>query len=437
MKKTFRNITGTFDILPEKYQADGTEIASSAAWQAVEATIREVMARFHAQEIRTPILEPTELIARGVGMLTDIVSKEMFAFERGDTHYVLRPELTAPVMRAYLQHHLDQRGGVQKLYYIGPCFRAERPQKGRYRQFHQFGGEVIGSEDPRADAEIIAMMMAVYRAFGLTEMTLRLNTLGDEGSRPRYREALQAYFRPYAADLSETSRRRLETNPLRILDTKDERERRLLAGAPRLLDYVDEASRAHYEALKGLLGDLGIPFVEDPFLVRGLDYYTRTAFELESPHLGAQSALGGGGRYDLLARELGSKKPVPAVGFAAGIERLFMALAAQGVAMPEAAPPPDVFLVALGDEAARWTFAEAQRLRDEGLRTALDLRGRSMKAQMREANRQGAPYTVIVGKDELERRQAVVKEMATGEQTEIPFGDLARTLRDKTGIGAS
>jgi histidyl-tRNA synthetase len=437
VKKTFRNITGTFDILPEKYQADGTEIASSAAWQAVEATIREVMARFHAQEIRTPILEPTELIARGVGMLTDIVSKEMFAFERGDTHYVLRPELTAPVMRAYLQHHLDQRGGVQKLYYIGPCFRAERPQKGRYRQFHQFGGEVIGSEDPRADAEIIAMMMAVYRAFGLTEMTLRLNTLGDEGSRPRYREALQAYFRPYAADLSETSRRRLETNPLRILDTKDERERRLLAGAPRLLDYVDEASRAHYEALKGLLGDLGIPFVEDPFLVRGLDYYTRTAFELESPHLGAQSALGGGGRYDLLARELGSKKPVPAVGFAAGIERLFMALAAQGVAMPEAAPPPDVFLVALGDEAARWTFAEAQRLRDEGLRTALDLRGRSMKAQMREANRQGAPYTVIVGKDELERRQAVVKEMATGEQTEIPFGDLARTLRDKTGIGAS
>ncbi len=437
MKKTFRNITGTFDILPEKYRADGTEIASSAAWQAVEAVIREVMARFHAQEIRTPILEPTELIARGVGLLTDIVSKEMFAFERGDTHYVLRPELTAPVMRAYLQHHLDQRGGVQKLYYIGPCFRAERPQKGRYRQFHQFGGEVIGSEDPRADAEVIAMMTAVYRAFGLTEMTLRLNTLGDEGSRPRYREALQAYFRPYAADLSETSRRRLETNPLRILDTKDERERRLLAEAPRLIEYVDEESRAHYETLKGLLGDLGIPFLEDPFLVRGLDYYTRTAFELESPHLGAQSALGGGGRYDLLARELGSKKPVPAVGFAAGIERLFMALAAQGVTMPEAAPPPDVFLVALGDEAARWAFAEAQRLRDEGLRTALDLRGRSMKAQMREANRQGAPFTLIVGKDELERRQAVVKEMASGEQSEVPFEDLIRILRDKIAAGAS
>ena len=437
MKKTFRNITGTFDILPEKYQADGTEVASSAAWQAVEATIREVMARFHAHEIRTPILEPTELIARGVGMLTDIVSKEMFAFERGDTHYVLRPEVTAPVMRAYLQHHLDQRGGVQKLYYIGPCFRAERPQKGRFRQFHQFGGEVIGTEDPRADAEVIAMMMAVYRAFGLREMTLRLNTLGDEGSRPRYREALQAYFRPYEADLSETSRRRLETNPLRILDTKDERERRLLAEAPRLIDYVDEESRAHYEAVKGLLGDLGIPFVEDPFLVRGLDYYTRTAFELESPHLGAQSALGGGGRYDLLARELGSKKPVPAVGFAAGIERLFMALAAQGVAMPEAGPPPDVFLVALGDEAARWVFAEAQRLRDAGLRTALDLRGRSMKAQMREANRQGAPFTVIVGQDEMERRRAVVKEMAGGEQAEIPFEELASVLRDKIAAGAS
>ncbi|GIV59833.1 histidine--tRNA ligase [Rhodocaloribacter litoris] len=428
MKTTFQNITGTFDILPDTYDADGTAVPSAAAWQHVEATVRDVMARFHAQEIRTPILEPTELVARGVGMLTDIVSKEMFAFERGDVHYVLRPEVTAPVMRAYLQHRLDQRGGVQRLYYIGPCFRAERPQKGRYRQFHQFGAELIGAEDARADAEVIALMLAVYRAFGLEAVTLRLNTLGDAGSRPRYKEALQAYFAPYTADLSETSRRRLQTNPLRLLDTKDEKERRLLDGAPVLLDFIDPESRAHYETLKGLLDDLGIAYVEDPFLVRGLDYYTRTAFELESPDLGAQSALAGGGRYDLLACELGSDEPVPAVGFAAGIERLFIALAAQGTALPGPAPP-DAFLVALGDEAARYVFRLAQELRAAGLRVAFDLKGRSMKAQMREANRQNAPYTVIIGQDELAARRAQVKAMDTGMQAGVAFDDLAAYLK--------
>lgn len=269
MKKSFKNITGTFDILPEASQND---VASSAGWRYAESVVRDVMARFNAAEIRTPILEPTELIARGVGMLTDIVSKEMFAFERGDTHYVLRPEVTAPVMRAYLQHRLDQKGGVQKLFYIGPCFRAERPQKGRYRQFHQFGVEVIGTSDARADAEVIVMMMAVYRAFGLEATSLHINSLGDEESRPRYKEALKAFFSTHLGDLSETSRQRLDANPLRILDTKDPDERRLLEDAPRLLDYIDDDSRRHYDEVKGLLADSGIAFREDPFLVRGLDY---------------------------------------------------------------------------------------------------------------------------------------------------------------------
>lgn len=401
----------------------------TAAWQHVEATIRDVLARFNFSEVRTPILEPTELIARGIGQLTDIVSKEMFAFTRGDTNYVMRPEITAPVMRAYLQHHLDQRGGVQKLYYIGPCFRAEEPQKGRYRQFHQFGVEVIGSDDARADAETIAVMMAVYKAFGLTNTTLRLNTLGDAESRPRYKAALQAYFEPYRQDLSETSRTRLDTNPLRILDTKDERERTLLADAPHLIDFVDADSWAHYEEVKQLLTDLGLVFVEDPFLVRGLDYYSRTAFELESPDLGAQSALGGGGRYDLLSVEVGSKKPVPAVGFASGMERLFLALEANEVTLP-GIPSPDVFLVALGDRARRRVFRTAQELRDAGFKVALDLRGRSMKAQMREANRQNAPFTIIVGDNELDQAQAPVKNMETGEQTEVAFADLRNYLRD-------
>lgn len=428
MKTSFQNIKGTFDILPEETVSDGTTIAGTEAWLFVESTIREVMGRFNFQEIRTPILEPTELIARGVGQLTDIVSKEMFAFERGDTHYVLRPEVTAPVMRAYLQHHLGQKGGVQKLFYIGPCFRAERPQKGRYRQFHQFGCEVIGSGDVRADAEVIALMTAIYRAFGIVDTKLRLNTLGDEQSRPRYREALRAYLAPYVNELSPTSRQRLEANPLRILDTKDEKERRLLEGAPILIEYIDEASRAQYEELKALLSDLDIRYEEDPFLVRGLDYYTRTAFELESAHVGAQSALAGGGRYDLLAQEIGSKEPVPSVGFAAGMERLFLALAAEGTPLPQP-KAPDVFLVALGDEAVRWTFSEAQRLREAGLRVAYDLKGRSMKAQMREANRQNAPVTVIVGKDELASERAQVKIMASGEQVEIAIQDLIAYLK--------
>lgn len=429
MNTDYQNIKGTFDILPDAQDGSDAVIPGSAVWQHVETVIREVMARYNMLEIRTPILEPTPLIARGVGQLTDIVAKEMFAFERGDTQYVLRPEVTAPVMRAYLQHHLDQRGGVQKLFYIGPCFRAESPQKGRYRQFHQFGCEIIGSPDPRADAETIALMMDVYAAFGITGLRLRLNTLGDEQSRPRYKEALQTYFAPHADQLSEASRQRLQTNPLRILDTKDERERTLLDDAPLLIDFVDDASRAFYEEVKGLLDVLGIAYEEDPYLVRGLDYYTHTAFEIESDNLGAQSALGGGGRYDLLSREIGSKRPVPAVGFAAGIERLLLELAARDAALPGILAP-DVFLVALGDDAAQWVFATARALRETGLRVALDLKGRSMKAQMREANRQNAPYTVIVGKDELAAQKVQVKHMATGEQVEIAFEQLADYLKE-------
>jgi histidyl-tRNA synthetase len=428
VSNSFRNIKGTFDVLPFDSDGSGSHVPGTAAWQFVEATIRVVMSRFSMEEIRTPILEPTELIARGVGELTDIVSKEMFAFQREDTHYVLRPEITAPVMRAYLQHHLDQRGGAQRLYYIGPCFRAEQPQKGRYRQFHQFGCEVIGTPDARADAEVIACMMAVYEAFGMENMTLRINSLGDENSRPRYKEALQAYFAPHAASLSETSRERLANNPLRILDTKDQNERRLLAEAPVLLDYIDAESRAHYEAVKGLLQDLGIRFVEDPYLVRGLDYYTRTAFELESGDLGAQSALVGGGRYDLLAQEIGSKQPVPGVGFAAGMERLFLALTEQGADLPQA-PRPDVFLVALDDASARWAFSEAQALRRSGLCVSFDLKGRSLKAQMREANRRNARYAVIVGTNELAAQQAQVKDLSEGDQVEVAFTELQRHLR--------
>ncbi len=428
MKVAFQNIEGTFDILPGGGSSSGSSDAGSEVWYAVETTIRAVMRRFNFGEIRTPILEPTPLIARGIGGQTDIVSKEMFAFERETTQYVLRPEITAPVMRAYLQHHLDQRGGVQKLFYIGPCFRAERPQKGRFRQFHQFGCEVIGSEDARADAETIAVMMEIYRAFGISDTRLRINSLGDDESRPRYREALRNYFEPFKNELTPTSLRRLETNPLRILDTKEQKERRLLADAPLLSAFIDGESREHYEEVKRLLDAIGIAYEEDPFLVRGLDYYGRTAFELESPNLGAQSALAGGGRYDGLAVELGSEAAVPAVGFAAGIERLLLAVQAQGEQVMEP-PVPDVFLVAVSEVATSWVFAETQKLRRSGLRAAFDVKGRSRKAQMREANRQGAPYTVLVGEDELASSVATVKKMSGESATEqVPFGELAAYL---------
>ena len=298
----------------------------------------------------------------------------MFVVDRGSDQYVLRPEATASVMRAWLQHRLEQRGGVQRLYYIGPCFRAERPQKGRHRQFHQFGCEIIGSDDPRADAEAIALMLAVYDAFGVTGSRLRINTLGLPEERQRYAQALRAWMEPHRDALSETGRRRLDKNPLRLLDAKDERERALLRDAPMLIDFTGEQTRNRHENVKQCLDQAGIDFVEDGMLVRGLDYYMHTAFELESPDLGAQSALAGGGRYDLLGAALGSPRPSPGTGFAAGMERLFLVLDAQGLSVPEA-PPPEVFLVALGSEAQQWAFREAQRLRRQGLSASFDLKG--------------------------------------------------------------
>jgi len=428
---SFQNIRGTFDILPDAYTDDGgTRIASSAEWRHVEATVRDVMRRHNFEEIRTPILEPTELVARGVGESTDIVQKEMFAFERKDTQYVLRPEITAPVVRSFLQHHLDQRGGVQKLFYLGPCFRAEKPQKGRYRQFHQFGIEILGADEARADAETIAVLMAICEALGLSDLKLRLNTLGTPERRDEYVEALRGYLEPYADELSDTSRRRLERNPLRILDTKVEHEQKLLRDAPQLIDFVGNESLAHYDEVKGLLSDLGLEYEEDPHLVRGLDYYTETTFELEHPGLGAQSALAGGGRYDRLAEVLGSDAPVPAVGFAAGMERVFLALDAANVDLP-GTPTPDVFIAALGEEAERWVFRTSQELRATGLHVAHDLKGRSLKAQMKEANRQNAPYAMIIGGNELEAEAATVKEMESGAQEEVPFADLPEHLASR------
>ena len=428
----FQSIRGTFDVLPEAHTAGGSVVAGSAAWRHVEATIRGVMARYAFSEIRTPVLEPVELVARGVGGTTDIVTKEMFTVERSKETYVLRPEVTAPVMRSVLEHSLLGQASPQRLYYVGPCFRAERPQKGRFRQFHQFGTETVGTDDARADAETVACLRAVYDAFGITGTRLRLNTLGDAADRPRYRDALREHLAPHADALSETSRGRLDANPLRILDTKDPAERALLDGAPRLPDFVGPAAADHYAEVRALLDALGVPYVEDWGLVRGLDYYTRTVFELEHDALGAQSALGAGGRYDGLAQLVGSKQPVPAVGFAAGIERLFLALDAQGAALPEA-PRPDAFVVSLGEAAARASLGLAEALRQAGLSTEVALGGRSVKAQMKAADRSGARFALVVGDDEMAAGTVSVRDLAASEQTEVPRDGIAEALRARLG----
>ncbi|HEX9953535.1 MAG TPA: histidine--tRNA ligase [Rubricoccaceae bacterium] len=425
----FQSIRGTFDVLPDAYENGGSAVAGSAAWRHVEATVRGVMARYAFEEIRTPVLEPVDLVARGVGATTDIVSKEMFTVERTRETYVLRPEVTAPTMRAVLQHGLLGQKSPQRLFYIGPCFRAERPQKGRFRQFHQFGTELLGTSDARADAETIACMRAVYTAFGVTGTRLRLNTLGDAADRPRYRDALREYLAPHAAGLSHASRTRLDANPLRILDTKDPAERALLDAAPRLPDFVGPEAADHYAEVKALLDLLGVPYVEDPALVRGLDYYTRTVFELESDALGAQSALGAGGRYDGLAELVGSKAPVPAVGFAAGIERLFLALAAQGVTLPEA-ERPDVFVIATGSAEGRAAVRLAQRLRDDEVCVDTALVNLSVKAQMKAADRSGARFAVFVEGNDLSDGPVTVRDLVASQQESVPLASLAAYLLD-------
>jgi histidyl-tRNA synthetase len=395
---------GMVDILPDEVRK----------WQFLENLIREEARIFNFEEIRTPIMEQTELIVRGLGQLTDIVSKEIFSFSRGEDNYVLRPELTAPVVRSYVENHLDQRGGSQKLYYIGPMFRAERPQKGRQRQFHQFGLEVLGSNDAVADVEVIAFMIHIYNKIGIKNTTLKLNSIGDPESREKYKEALKAYLKPNFEKLSDLSKKRYEKNPLRILDSKEEEDQPFIKDAPVITDYLNEDSLAHYAKVKEYLTDLNIEFEEDPYLVRGMDYYTQTAFELISPDLGAQDALAGGGRYDLLVEEIGGQ-PTPAVGFAAGMERLLIACEELGIELGTE-KKVDIYIVTLGDAARKWGLSQLSKLREKGVSATMDYMGRSMKAQMKDANRENAQYTIIVGENELNEGKFTFRNMKESEE---------------------
>ncbi|GAB4217100.1 MAG: histidine--tRNA ligase [Synechococcales cyanobacterium] len=413
-------VKGTRDILvPEIH-----------LWQQIEATARRILVQACYQEIRTPILEVTDLFVRGIGSATDVVGKEMFSFTtRGEQEVSLRPENTAGVMRAYIQHGLHSLGDVQRLWYCGPMFRYERPQAGRQRQFHQLGVEVLGSPDPRADAEVIALAMELLQTLGLGELTLLINSLGIPSDRLAYRQGLIDYLTPYVAELDADSQTRLHRNPLRILDSKDPRTREIVAGAPTLLSHLSPESRHHFETVKDHLLGLGIPFQIDPKLVRGLDYYTHTAFEIQAPNdLGSQNTVCGGGRYDGLAQELGGQS-TPAVGWALGMERLVLLLHKQ---MGDPVPPaPTVYVVAKGEGTATYSLRVAQTLRKEGIPTDLDLSGSAFNKQFKRASRRGATWAVIIGDEEVTQDQVQLKNLQTSEQITLSPITLADYLKEK------
>lgn len=408
---------GTKDILPD----------TVGAWTYVENVIRNLCARYGYHEIRTPIFEHTELFQRGIGDGTDVVDKEMYTFtDRGDRSLTLRPENTASAVRAYLQNKLYADGGLQKLFYIGSMFRYDRPQAGRMREFHQFGVEAIGGDSPTVDAEAILLAYDVLTALGLTGLTLKLNSVGCPNCRPVYRERLQAYFKEHLSVLCHDCQDRYTRSPLRILDCKVDAQKPFMAGAPAITDCLCEECAEHFEAVQSHLTNAGAVYELDPHLVRGLDYYTRTAFEIAYPPLGAQSAVAGGGRYDGLVEELGGN-PTPAVGFAAGLERVLLALEQQDL-LPVQPPAADVFLIALGDAAAAAAFPLLHGLRQGGVRALMDYAGRSMKAQMKQANKSGARYAVILGEDELARHEAVVRNMAESTQESYSLDDMVQRL---------
>jgi histidyl-tRNA synthetase len=414
-----KSIKGTKDILP----------AESSRWQYVEQIVRDVFHRYNYKEIRTPVFEQTSLFSRSIGELTDIVGKEMYTFtDRSSDSITLRPEGTASVIRSYIQNNLGEAQPLVKVYYIASMFRQERPQAGRLRQFHQFGAEAIGSPTPETDVEIIAMAAEIYKRFGITNFSLKINSVGDEECRPRYKEILRAELLKIADQLSVESRNRIGQNPMRVLDSKDENDIALTKDMPRITDHLNDECRAHFDRVKELLTLLGIPFEVDPRLVRGLDYYTKTAFELTSSELGSQSALAGGGRYDLLTKELGGKA-TPAVGFAAGIERLMMVLEKNNFAAPTIRP--QVFLAAADNESRAWAIKTTMDLRASGIAAETDFLNRSLKAQMREADRQQARTVIVAGAHELAQGKAVLKDLDRHTQQEVELNNLVDALTTK------
>jgi histidyl-tRNA synthetase len=420
-RKNLQSPRGTHDILPQDI----------AAWRFVENTFRDICARYNYGEIRTPLFEATELFARTAGEASDIlVTKQMYSFVAPDEQsYTLRAEGTAPAVRAYLEHTLNQQGPVSKLFYIVPIFRYEAPQAGRYRQHHQCGIELLGAAAPESDAEVLALASDFLRALDI-DAALHLNSLGTPQSRASYIQKLKAHLEPRRSELSEDSQRRFDINPLRIFDSKDERDRRVLEGAPRQLDHLKESdpeSIEHFERLLSCLDNLGIAYQINHELVRGFDYYTRTAFEFISDKLGAQSTVLGGGRYDGLVEELGGP-PTPGIGFGSGIERLLLVRQAMQLPTPPE-PPLTAFLVTMGDAARAAGVRILHQLRAEGIRCDCDFTGRRVRRQLEEASRQGARVALILGDDELAQGTIAMKDQATGVQEVLPIDAAIEKLK--------
>jgi histidyl-tRNA synthetase len=407
MTAKIQSIRGMEDVLPDQ----------SPLWQRFEDATRRVFEQYGYRNIRTPVVEPTALFVRGLGEVTDIVEKEMYVFEdRNGESLALRPEATAGIVRSAIEHNFLYNGPM-RVWTAGPMFRYERPQKGRQREFHQFDVEALGFEGPDVDAEQIVMLARLWKDLGIPGVELHVNSIGDAADRKAHREKLVRHFEKHAGLLDEDAKRRLNTNPLRILDSKNPAMQAMIEGAPRLLDHLGDAAAEHFEALKVMLERSGLAYTVSPRLVRGLDYYNRTVFEFITPHIGAQSTIAGGGRYDALFAQLGGK-PTPACGFGMGIERALLALEAAGV---QAGFEPDAFVVHSGETAELEAWKVSERLRDEGLKVVLGPGG-SFKSQMKKADASGARYAVILGDDEVAAKKVTLKPLrGAGEQESLPI----------------
>jgi hypothetical protein len=416
-------LRGTQDILPNDIYK----------WSYMENIIRDLCALYGYGEIRTPIFEETKLFLRGIGDTTDVVTKEMYTFEdRGGRSITLRPENTASAVRAFLEHKLYGDQGVHKLFYIGSMFRYDRPQAGRYREFHQFGVEILGASSPLADVEVIVLAYRLFQKLGLQNLELRINSIGDKNCRNAYKKELISYYESQKDMLCEDCKQRLYKNPLRLLDCKEDNCKILAKNAPVITNYLCEECHNKFEKVKSGLTALHISYVVDPGLVRGLDYYTNTAFEIQYPPLGAQSAICGGGRYDKLVEEMGGPD-VPGIGFAVGLERLLLALEGQNL-IPNCPQKSSVYIVALGEKAEIEGLKIQGELREKGVMTYMDLQEKSLKGQMKQAGKVQSIYAVIIGENEIEQGKATVKHMQTGEQSEISFSQVADYISQENSI---
>ena len=414
-----KSIKGTHDILPSQIED----------WQELEMQVHKTSNLYGYSEIRTPIIETASLFNRGVGEETDIVSKEMYSWEDKDKSIIsLRPELTAPVVRSYIQHNLGGQSPLQRLYYIGPSFRRERPQKGRQRQFHQFGVEAIGSANPEQDAEVISLGWDILKSFGIKSLELKLSSIGSKSCRENFKSELVKYLNPFIPKLSEVSQRRLEKNPLRILDTKNKDEIEIVKSAPKIEQFYSKDDQNYFFSVQKFLNDLEIPFKIDPLLVRGLDYYTQTTFEICSENLGAQDALLGGGRYNDLVGSLGGKN-APAVGFAAGMERVIIAAKNRKKISPKI---PTIYAICTNDEAMGILQNSAKQLRSIGYKVICETLRRSMRSQMRDANKSNADYVMIIGDDEFNSRTIQLKDLKNGEQEKVDLEKIISYFKSLT-----